>query len=83
MIAIVEVYNSMLELYKFFLTYMVHLDVENGRPMGDLVEKLISNPDKYVHLVVECCQFHQVINLSRENDGERIDFWVKWLQFYL
>ena len=56
---------------------MVHLDVENGCPMGDLVEKLISNPDKYVHLVVECSQFHQVINLSRENDGERIDFWVK------
>ena len=46
MIAIAEVYNSMLELYKFFLTYMVHLDVENGCPMGDLVEKLISNPDK-------------------------------------
>ena len=56
---------------------MVHLDVENGRPMGDLVKKLISNPDKYVHLVVEWCQFLQVINLSRENDGERIDFWVK------
>ena len=36
MIAIAEVYNSMCELYKFFLTSMVHLDVEkwlsNGRP---------------------------------------------------
>ena len=35
--------------------------LKNGCPMGNLIQKLFLNPDKYVHLVVECCQFHLVI----------------------